>query len=121
MALSLSAFAQTSPQPTSKGSTGSDAMPATQTARSSRQSGCGDKFHAADTNGDGKLSRSEAQKMPMLAKHFDEIDANKDGFVTCDELRAWRQKTRAAAEQGSGQKSGKSAASPPGSGNDGSH
>ena len=120
-ALSLSAFAQTTPQPSSTGASGSSQAPATPTGHARHQGGCGDRFQAADTNGDGKLSRSEAQAMPMVAKHFDEIDTNKDGYITCDELRAWRQEHRAEHEQHSGQQPGNSAASPPDSGNDGSH
>ena len=48
-------------------------------------------FKAADKNGDGKLSRAEAKDgMPRVAKNFDRIDANKDGFVTLDEINAAR-------------------------------
>lgn len=47
------------------------------------------EFDTADTNRDGKLSKSEAQAAnPNLGDHFDVIDANKDGFVTPDEDRA---------------------------------
>ena len=52
-------------------------------------------FKAADKNGDGKISREEANaSMPRVAKHFDEIDANKDGFVTKEEMRAFHEKHR---------------------------
>jgi Ca2+-binding EF-hand superfamily protein len=56
----------------------------------------GHKMHehmkAADTNGDGKFSRDEANaSMPRIAKNFDAIDANKDGFVTKEELRAFHE------------------------------
>jgi Ca2+-binding EF-hand superfamily protein len=49
------------------------------------------KFKAADKDGDGALSKEEAQaaKMPHLVKNFDAIDANKDGKITPDELRAF--------------------------------
>ena len=51
-------------------------------------------FKAADKNGDGKLSLAEAKDgkvgMPRVAKNFDRIDANKDGFVTLDEINAAR-------------------------------
>lgn len=49
------------------------------------------KFKAADKDGDGALSKDEAQaaKMPHIVKDFDAIDANKDGKVTPDELRAF--------------------------------
>jgi len=50
------------------------------------------RFKAADTNGDGMLSRDEAKALPKIAKRFDEIDANHDGQLTADELRAFHQK-----------------------------
>lgn len=49
------------------------------------------RFRRADANGDGRLTREEAQKgMPGLARHFDQVDANKDGVVTMEELHAAR-------------------------------
>ena len=50
------------------------------------------RLKAADTNGDGMISRDEAKALPRIAKHFDEIDANHDGQLTADELRAFHQK-----------------------------
>jgi Ca2+-binding EF-hand superfamily protein len=50
-----------------------------------------ERLRAADTNGDGLISRAEAQALPMLANHFDRIDANKDGQISPEELRAARQ------------------------------
>lgn len=48
-------------------------------------------FKAADKNGDGKLSLAEAKDgMPRVAKNFGRIDANKDGFVTLDEINTAR-------------------------------
>lgn len=48
-----------------------------------------ERFKKADANGDGRISREEAQKgMPQVARNFDRIDANKDGMVTLDELEA---------------------------------
>jgi hypothetical protein len=47
------------------------------------------RFKAADLNGDGALSLKEAQgNMPMVARSFDEIDANHDGLVTHSEIEA---------------------------------
>lgn len=57
-----------------------------------------DRIKAADKDGDGKISRAEAVALPRIAKHFDEIDTNKDGFVTKEELKA-RHDKRAAQKQ----------------------
>jgi len=47
------------------------------------------RFKKADTNGDGKLSKTEAQAgMPRVAKNFDAIDTDKDGFITQAEIAA---------------------------------
>ena len=51
-----------------------------------------ERLKAADKDGDGKISRAEAVAMPRLAKHFDQIDTNKDGFLGREEMKAWRQK-----------------------------
>lgn len=46
-------------------------------------------FKAADKNGDGKLDKNEAQAAMVVPEHFDEADANKDGFIDHDELRKY--------------------------------
>lgn len=43
-----------------------------------------------DKNGDGQISRDEAQAAPRLATSFDRIDTNKDGQLSREELRAAR-------------------------------
>ena len=49
-----------------------------------------ERLRAADTNGDGMLSRDEAAAaLPRISEHFDEIDANHDGYITFDELHAY--------------------------------
>lgn len=57
--------------------------------------GPGERLRAADTNGDGMISRSEAVALPRIARNFDAIDTNRDGQVTADELRAFRDSRRA--------------------------
>jgi hypothetical protein len=55
------------------------------------------RFKKADANGDGKLTKAEADAgMPRIAKNFDAIDANKDSFITPDEIRAAMEKRQAA-------------------------
>lgn len=64
-----------------------------------------ERLKAADTNGDGMLSRAEAAALPRLAERFDAIDANRDNQVTFDELRAARKahRMRSADANGDGQ------------------
>ena len=48
-----------------------------------------ERFKAADKNGDGKLTKAEAEAgMPRLAKNFDSIDTDKKGYVTLDQVKA---------------------------------
>jgi Ca2+-binding EF-hand superfamily protein len=66
-----------------------------------RQAKAAERFKHADTNGDGKISRAEAEKnAPRLAKKFDAIDADKDGQLTQDELRAYRESKRSRRDKG---------------------
>ena len=48
-----------------------------------------EKLRAADTNGDGLISRQEAAALPKLAQSFDAIDTNHDGQLSKDELKAY--------------------------------
>jgi Ca2+-binding EF-hand superfamily protein len=69
---------------------------ASHAAEGDRASRAAEQFKRADTDGNGSLSRAEAEKgSPRLAKNFDTIDANKDGQVSPAEIDAWR-KARAA-------------------------
>ncbi len=54
------------------------------------------QMQRADKNGDHKISREEAAAHPRLAKRFDAIDANKDGFITRDEMKAAHAKVASA-------------------------
>lgn len=45
-------------------------------------------FTRADGNGDGKLSKEEAARMPAIAAKFDELDVNKDGSLSMEEFAA---------------------------------
>jgi Ca2+-binding EF-hand superfamily protein len=64
-------------------------LPATLHAQSSIVAQVEARFKAADTNKDGKLSKAEAKaKMPRIYSNFDRIDADKDGLVTLDQIKA---------------------------------
>jgi EF hand len=55
------------------------------------------RFAAADKNGDGRLTREEAQAgMPFVYKHFDEIDKTRQGSITLAEIAAFAREQRAA-------------------------
>lgn len=60
--------------------------------RAEMQKRMAEKFHAADKNGDGALSQTEAEQAAShMAKHFSEMDTDKNGLVTPEELRAHHQ------------------------------
>jgi Ca2+-binding EF-hand superfamily protein len=51
------------------------------------------RFKSADKNGDGAIDMAEAKAgMPMLAEHFADVDTNKDGKVTPEEMKAHHQR-----------------------------
>jgi len=46
-----------------------------------------ERFKAADTNADGKITLEEAQAgLPRVAMAWDKIDVDKKGYVTLDQL-----------------------------------
>ena len=45
-------------------------------------------FAKADANGDGKLTKEEAAKLPAVGSKFDELDKNKDGSLSLEEFAA---------------------------------
>jgi len=56
-----------------------------------------DYFRAADQDGDGALSRAEAERsMPRLLGKFERIDADGDGRISGKELRAYLDAQRIA-------------------------
>lgn len=61
-----------------------------------------EKFNAADTNHDGKLTREEAEAgMPEVYKVFDKIDTKKTGAITQRQIGAYfaaKAKQRKAAQ-----------------------
>lgn len=67
-----------------------DLAPAPQAKVPRYQAKFDEQFRAADTDGDGALSRTEAQAahMTRILDNFDRLDTNKDGKVTREEMRA---------------------------------
>ena len=58
-----------------------------------------ERFAAADANGDGRLTRQEAQgKMPMVYRNFDAIDTARTGSVTMRDIAAFAITTPAGEE-----------------------
>lgn len=56
------------------------------------------KFEAANTTHDGHLTEAQAESggMKRVAKNFAAIDTDKKGYVTIEEIRAYRKAQRAA-------------------------
>jgi len=54
-----------------------------------------EQFRRADSDGNGMLSRAEAERAaPLLARQFDAIDADRDGQISPEEIRAFRRAGR---------------------------
>jgi Ca2+-binding EF-hand superfamily protein len=61
------------------------------------EGGFAEHFRRADADGDGALTRAEAETtLPRLAAKFDRIDADRDAQLTQDELRRYFDARRAA-------------------------
>lgn len=68
------------------GSGGDNRMERTEQVLSQLQT----RFAHANSTRDGKLTREQAQAgMPMVARHFDEIDTRHAGFLTLPEIEAF--------------------------------
>jgi hypothetical protein len=78
-ALPVCADAQTATQPMG-------ASPHVERAMQMLQS----RFQAANITHDGKLTREQAAAgMPRVAQHFDEIDTQKNGYLTLPQIQAF--------------------------------
>lgn len=67
-----------------------------------------ERFDAANTTHDGKLTLAQARAghMNAVARDFAQIDKDKKGYVTMDDIRSFqkeRREARRAARSGSGQ------------------
>jgi Ca2+-binding EF-hand superfamily protein len=53
---------------------------------------------SAAADGDGRISKAEAAKLPKLGEKFAQIDSNRDGYVVRSELRAFHERERPQRE-----------------------
>jgi hypothetical protein len=92
------AFAQTAPSAAAPGS-----VPASPPAVSSSAAApaphhrltLDERFTKANTTHDGHLTLEQAKAgYPTLVRHFTDIDAAKNGYVTEDNIRAWQKADR---------------------------
>lgn len=47
------------------------------------------RFESADADHNGQLTKTEAQKMPRVAKNFQQIDSAGLGYVTLDQIKTF--------------------------------
>jgi hypothetical protein len=70
---------------------------------SARPSNLAQRFAAANVTHDGRLTRDQAEAgMPMVARNFDSIDLDHEGYVTLSEIQGFLTQRR-AERVGSGQ------------------
>jgi hypothetical protein len=61
------------------------------------------RFARADTDRNGVLSRAEVDRgLPGIAPRFDDIDRNRDGSLSPDELRTWSGSRKAGDRKSEG-------------------
>ena len=61
------------------------------------------RFARADTDRNGLLSRAEVDRgLPGIAPRFNDVDRNRDGSLSPDELRAWSASRRAEDRKSEG-------------------
>lgn len=58
-----------------------------------------ERWKAADKDGDGSVSRAEAEvSMPRIAERFEKFDANGDGRISRDEMHGFRMKKKKTSD-----------------------
>ena len=72
----------TAPAPSAGASAAADSIPANRPSNRDVDAA----FDQADTNKDGKLSRTEAETLPSVAQRFELIDTDRDTFISREEL-----------------------------------
>ncbi|MCF7751955.1 EF-hand domain-containing protein [Bacillus subtilis subsp. subtilis] len=76
-------------------------------AQASQQaSGGGQTWASVDTDGNGTISKTEAQVNAGLAQVFEQADTNKDGELSPDEYKAYVAAQQGKAASGSGAQPG---------------
>ena len=79
--------------------TATEATPAAAAARPYRSIAV--RFEAANVTHDGHLTLEQAKAgMPAIARHFDEIDTKKAGYLTLDQVRTYAVDWRRAHPDG---------------------
>ena len=98
--LALMAMSPVSAQPVSPATSVTEDGPATASIAKSAHGRrtAKQRFHAANTTHDGKLTLDQAHagKMTRVAKNFDAIDAGHKGYVTPEDIKAYNKAQRAA-------------------------
>ncbi len=66
------------------------------------------RFDAANTTKDGRLTKeqAEASKWTYVTSHFDAIDKSHQGYVTVQDIRGYAREQRAARQPASAPKNG---------------
>ena len=72
----------TSPSPSTSASAAAGSIPSNKATPKDVDAA----FDRADANKDGKLSRAEAENLPSVAQRFEQIDTDRDTFISREEL-----------------------------------
>lgn len=100
--ISAPAFAQAASEAVAPATSAPVAAPAAAetaaTPVTKQHKGLKERFEAANTTHDGHLTKEQATAAHMkgVVKHFDEIDADKKGYVTEEEIKSFHKASRAA-------------------------
>lgn len=92
LALPGLAFAQAEPPAMAPGASPPGAMAESGHGPDIRMQKLQARFNAANTTHDGHLTFQQAQAadMKMVVRHFSEIDTRNRGFITFNDIEAWR-------------------------------
>ena len=93
----VSPLGGTTGQPAGVQDPGTSVPPRTMRTPRGRRSGhtLQERFEAANTAHDGRLTLAQAAAMPRIARNFDAIDTGRKGYVTIDDIRSYNRAQRA--------------------------